>query len=153
MLIRPRNRIDNKISDASIIVFTFTSAIVIDWNTRARVRMRYLYTQFINCKFISNVNRLIVTYVLHSEPLGAVSSSICDTFVLIRKNVFFSTADCRTKIKLIFVIGLNRPSMLRLSPLPNPGLDWYLSMYLSSCKRRKNPSINGQKMRSSESSV
>lgn len=67
--------------------------------------------------------------------LGAVSSSICDMIVLIRKNVFLSTALCRTSIRLVLVIGLKRPSVILLSLPPRPGLEWYLSRYLSSCGR------------------
>lgn len=78
----------------------------------------------------------ICTYVLHSEPLGAVSSNICVTLVLIRKNAFVSTADTRTSIRLIFDIGLNRPSMLLPSAAPAPGLLWNLRMYLSSWSRK-----------------
>lgn len=73
-----------------------------------------------------------VAYVLHSNALGAVNSNICVTFVFIKKKEFFSTADWRTRIKLIFVMGLNRISFLP-SPPAEPGLTKCLSMYLSSC--------------------
>lgn len=49
----------------------------------------------------------ITTHVLHSELLGARSSSICDVFVLMRKKEFLSAASWRTRVSAsMLIMGL-----------------------------------------------
>lgn len=76
-------------------------------------------------------NAISVAYVLHSELLGARSSSICDDFVLMRKNEFLSAASWRTKVSASML-------MMGLTGLlfTDKGVCKFFKKYLSSLNRK-----------------